>query len=168
MILSEKLYVNFRRDGRKDGAEDEKFFTGAVARKTEGDITVLSVDLRLAQYPHVYARVIDVQKGVCADIALEGEIKGVLSRRQFNPFWSEPSFERDLSKLPDNIQNMLLKIDDGYMAVLPVINDDFNTTLIGSEDKTPCIFVFQSAMTGRLNSTAHLRCLLLQKNRTMR
>lgn len=135
MILSEKLYVNFRRDGQKDESEAEGFFTGGLEKKTDGDITELSVNVRLAQFPHVYARVLDAQKGVFADIALSGEIRGALSRRQFNPFWSEPSFERDLRALPDNIQNMLLHIDDTYMAVLPVLNGGFYTAITRSEGK---------------------------------
>ena len=61
MILSEKLYVNFRCDGRKDGTENEKFFTGEIAKKDAGDIIELSVGLHLVQFPHVYARVIDAQ-----------------------------------------------------------------------------------------------------------
>lgn len=148
MVASEKLYVNFRSDGRKDGSENEKFYTGDITKKMEGDITVLSVSLHLTQLPHVYARVIDEQKGVYADISLKGEIKGVLSRRQFNPFWSAPSFERDLSKLPDNIQNMLLKMNDGYVAVLPVINDDFNVTLTCSESENTLRFCLSKCYSG--------------------
>lgn len=33
MVASEKLYVNFRSDGRKDGSENEKFYTGDITKK---------------------------------------------------------------------------------------------------------------------------------------
>ncbi|MBE5039399.1 Sip1-related alpha-galactosidase [Ructibacterium gallinarum] len=164
MILSEKICVNFRRDGRKNENEKKDFFEGKVTRKTEGKITILSVDLHLVQFPHVYARIIDEQKGVWIDIALEGQIDGLLARQQYNPFWSMPCFEKDLSKIPDNIQNMLLKINGEYIVILPIINDDFNVTLMGSEEKGTLRFCLSKYYDGAIDLNGTFAVLAAAEN----
>lgn len=147
MIISEKLYLNLRRDGIMS-ADDEDFIKGGISRMTDGDITVLSVNTQIEQIPYIYARMLHAYKGAYADVTIDGEIGGVLSRKQFNPFWSEPCFENDLSELPDNIQNMLLEINGKYLAVLPIIGDKFNTTLMKSDSKNTLRFCLSPCCDG--------------------
>lgn len=125
-------YLNFRHYGLSNNTQ---YFSGGVELKKSNEILELSADIVCAGVPYDYARVLSSEPSLCVDVHLENNIDGALSRVQFNPFWSKPSFEKDLSKLSDNIQNVLIKQGNKYIAVLPLCSEDFDACVSASNDK---------------------------------
>ena len=147
MILSEKIYANLRC-GTTLSEENDELLKGKAMAEKNGDIHILSVKVHLVQMPHLYAGIFDAKKGLFVDVRLGCKTFGVLSRRQYNPFWTEPYFEKDFTRFPQNIQNILIETDNGYMAVLPVTNGDFNVTVTASDNKDTLRFQLSPCYDG--------------------
>lgn len=108
-----KVFLNFRHYGYE--AVDD----GLKVMQT-GNISELSINVMCSCLPYDFQKVLQSDPAAYVDIVIDGEIDGALSRVQYNPFWSRPSFERNLSQIPDGVQNILLKIGGGYLTVIPV------------------------------------------------
>ncbi len=125
--MTGKIYLNLRNNQQEE--------TQLNIKCVNDDITELSVNAKLDCLPYDFQKVLASEYCAYADISINGNIDGVLSRVQYNPFWSRPSFEKDLSKLSDNIQNILIKQGDKYTAVLPLCMHDYNAYISPSADK---------------------------------
>lgn len=124
--MTGKLYLNLRSNLREEAK---------LNIKCGDSITELSVDAKLDCLPYDFQRVLASDYCAYADLSLSCGVDGVLSRVLYNPFWSKPSFERDMSRLADNIQNMLIKQGDKYTAILPLCMSDYNAYISASDEK---------------------------------
>ena len=109
----------------------DNYFRGNVKLNENADICEAEITL---QTEDGYA--LASKDSVYADIFLDREIKDALSRKMNSPFWTSPEFETDFSKLSYDIQNMLIKTEDDYVAVLPLCNDSFISCIGASDDKS--------------------------------
>lgn len=131
-----KLYANIRERGIISAEDANEFFTGNAAITTVSEnIGEITVDLSCCPLPYGYDPVLNAKPSAFTDIPVDGKIQNVLSRVQFSPFWSRPSYETDLSQIPDNVQNLLIRCDDCYISVLPLCCDDFYAQISPSQDK---------------------------------
>ncbi len=128
------MSVVFPRYGIKSETEKDGFFEGDTAANIFENIVEITLDVDCTQLPYDFTKTFCAEYGVYIDIRLNRKIEGALSRVLYNPFWSAPSFERDMTKILDNVQNMLLKTNDGYIAVLPICISDYCAVVIHSDD----------------------------------
>ncbi len=148
MLKLKNTCVSFRHYGVKDAASSKDFFIGGAKIAQNGDIYEFTADISCQRSPYDWAKVLKAENSVTVDAEISSEISGVLSRAQFNPFWSRPYFEKDLSKIPGCVQNMLLKVDGGYLAVLPLPGREFYVCLAPSDGKSTLRFVLSAFYDG--------------------
>lgn len=128
--MNKKLYLNFRHYGLK--GEEDAFFEGGLRTTQNGAVTELALQVSVSGLPYDFQRVLQSEYAAFVELEI-GAADGVLSRVQYSPFWSRPSFETDFSKIPDQIQNMLVKQKDRYLAVLPLVSGNLYSYISPSE-----------------------------------
>lgn len=74
-------------------------------------------------------------KSVYVDVPLNKNFASVLTRRMYSEFWSKPEFNTDMAQNSDNIQDMLIKCDDSYIAVVAICNESFVSCIGASKCK---------------------------------
>lgn len=152
-----KLYANIRQRGIISAADSDGFFCGNAERyQVSESIEEISVNLNCCQLPYDYDIILNAKDSAFTDIKIEEKVLNVLSRVQYNPFWSRPSFETDLSKIPENVQNILIKCEDCYIAVLPLCCNDFYAQIIPSRDSNTLRISLSACFEGatKLSGTA--------------
>ena len=126
--MEQTLYLNFRHYGYEVAGDGLKVIQ-------TGNVSEISIDVMCSCLPYDFQKVLQSDPAAYVDIVLGGEIDGALSRVQYNPFWSRPSFERNLSQIPDGVQNILLKIAGRFLTVLPVSPDDIYSYISPSDER---------------------------------
>ena len=109
----------------------DNYFRGNVKLNENADICEAEITLQTEN-----GHALTSKDSVYADVFLDREVKNALSRKMNSPFWTSPEFETDFSKLSYDIQNMLIKTEDDYVAVLPLCNDSFISCIGASDDKS--------------------------------
>ena len=153
LFKSVTVSVNFRRYGVKSSPlysiyehengwdipiECEDFFKGKIKIERCNGVYIVFAEISCCRMPYDFAKVFRSDKSAYIDIELCEKPKGILSQVLYNPFWCAPSFENDLTYVPENIQNMLIDMGDYKTAVLPLCNDSFYASISASE-RNSCV-----------------------------
>ena len=56
-----------------------------------------------------------------------------LAIENHSPFWCRPVWGNTLASLPERVQELLIREEDGYRAILPLCGDNFKTVICGTE-----------------------------------
>ena len=129
------LFANIRQRGIIENSSSNDFFEGSAERKKISEnIEEISVDISCTHLPYDYDIILNSKDSVLTDIPIKEKILNVLSRVQYNPFWSRPGFEKDLSKICGNVQNIVIRCEDCFIAVLPLCCDDFYAAAAPSDN----------------------------------
>lgn len=145
---SVKMYVNFRKYGIKPMNENDSFFSGEVWVLSEGNVSEIWSRFAGDEVTADYPKDISPEAGILIDVEVSPKITGVLSRVQYNPFWSRPSFEQDMRMIPDNVQNMLLRTEKGYLSVLPICTKNYYACINHSENAQTVRIALSPEQTG--------------------
>lgn len=115
-----------------------------------GDAYSISVDVNCNNDANLIG-----DRSVCVDIPLSKRIIGILSRRMDSLYWTRPEFNTDLTKNLYDIQDMIIKSDDCYIAVVSINNESFTSCIGPSGYKSDIRFYLSLCYEGecKLNGT---------------
>ena len=105
---------------------------GSIRLTKKDNVAVLWLDLDCDPEPYHFSRSFLTERSMMIDVQIPG-IQNVLSRYSTTPFWTSVAFENDLSKVSQRIQNMLLKLTNVNLSVLPLCHDSFYATICPSD-----------------------------------
>lgn len=82
-------------------------------------------------------------KGVCIDVRFDKKIKGIMANYRCDEFWCKPSFPENLMDIPDETQLLIIETEeDGFVVIVPVVNDRYKNVIIGKEESTFTVRAF--------------------------
>jgi len=101
--------------------EENEYIKGSIEIKKCEYSYVLSANIEIVPYWYNYARDINAQQGIVVELEME-EFSGFkgLAIERFNPFWTQPAFFEDFTKIPDNTQQVLVEKDSSYVHIMPI------------------------------------------------
>lgn len=142
------IYINFRKYGLKyeDNGQDAYKAKTEINYCNHAAEVFISIDAK--GLPYDYQRDISAETGVFVDMKVAATITGALSRAQYNPFWSRPSFERDMRSIPDDVQNILLRTEKGYLSILPICTESYDAKIKPSDEKNTVRICVVPGQTG--------------------
>ena len=111
-----------------------------------GDVYSISVDVNCNNDANLIG-----DRSVCVDIPLSKRIIGILSRRMDSLYWTRPEFNTDLTKNLYDIQDMIIKSDDCYIAVVSINNESFTSCIGSSGYKSDIRFYLSLCYEGECN-----------------
>jgi len=77
----------------------------------------------------------DSEEAVLVKFDFTEKLDGILAVYKDSPYWTRPSFVSDYKEVPKDTQGLLCKKENGeYIAVVPVVDKEYKTDLIGKED----------------------------------
>ena len=148
--IANEVNVKITGDGIEQLVCDGSFFSRFSSSGKCDDTYSVSVNVNCSDDAKLIG-----DRSVCVDIPISKKIIGILSRRMDSLYWSRPEFNTDLTKNLYGIQDMIIKFDNSYIAVVAINNESFTSCIGPSGCKENIRFYLSLCYEGecKLNGT---------------